>query len=654
MASFEKIDLNANPKKEEASNMAKRSRRSVFSIKRKRIPPRQSGMILGALLLIGILSIFFVFLPAKNAYTAAKKTMAQARFAAEAMKKQNVELASTELEKTQKNLAETQKYMGQLAFVKFIPVANWYYNDATHILKAGEYGLDSATVIVDSLKPYADVLGLKGQGSFTSGSAEERIKTAVLTMGKITPQIDTISVSLKKVEEEIAQIDPNRYPELIFGKELKTQLTQVKQVTADANIFVAQAKPLIKVLPSLLGESEEKKYLILFQNDKELRPTGGFITSYSIFKLDKGMITVDKQDDIYPLDDAIPNKPQAPAPIRKYLPKVLRLNLRDSNLSPDFLESMKTFQSMYERSPLAEDGIDGIIALDTNVLVSTIRILDDQISAGGITFTTKEDPRCKCPQVIYELEDNISRPVNYVRTDRKGLIGQLMLAIMDKALTSSPKQYWGPLFQSMLMQVNQKHILFYLFDKEAQNGIVALNAAGQIKPFEGDYLHINNSNMGGQKSNLFTTQAVEQDYSVGKDGTITKTVTIEYENKFPPSDCNLERGGLCLNAELRNWIRLYVPKGSRLVGNKGSEVTMSTYDELGKTVFDGFFTVRPLGKKTFSITYTLPFKLDDNSDLPVLIQKQPGTDGIPYTILVNGKKSEEFGLYADKEFALKI
>lgn len=654
MASFDKIDLTTTSKKEVPEDMTKRSRRPVFSIKRKRLQPKQLGMILGGVLLVVILAVFFIVLPAKNAYTAAKKTMAQARLAADAMKNQNVELASTELKKTQEDLTETQKYMGQLAFVKFIPIVNWYYNDADHMLKAGEYGLESSVVIVDSLKPYADVLGLKGQGSFTAGSAEDRIKTAVLTMGKITPQIDNISGSLEKVEHEVAQVDPNHYPEFIFGKKIKTQLTQAKQMTADINTFVSQAKPLIKVLPSLLGESEEKKYLILFQNDKELRPTGGFITSYSIFKLDKGVIKVDKQDDIYPLDDVIANKPQAPDPIRKYLPKVPRLNLRDSNLSPDFLESMKTFQSMYEKSPLAEDDIDGIIALDTHVLVSTIRILDDQISAGGITFNTKEDPRCKCPQVIYELEDNISRPVNYVKTDRKGLLGQLLLAIMDKALTSSPKQYWGPLFQSMLMQVNQKHVMFYLFDKEAQNGIVALNAAGQIKPFEGDYLHINNSNMGGQKSNLFTTSKVEEEYEVDKDGTITKTITIDYENTFPPSDCNLERGGLCLNAELRNWIRLYVPKGSKLVSNKGSEVKMDTYDELGKTVFDGFFTVRPLGKKSFSITYTLPFKVDKSSDLPVLVQKQPGTEGIPYVIKVNGKEKEKFDLYADKEFVLKL
>lgn len=651
MGSFEKIEL--EQKGEVESDMARRrkstgARRRSFTFDRQKL-----GMILGIVLVLGLIGFFFVALPAKNAYSSAQKTMAQARLVADAVKAQNITQASDEIKRTQESLSETQKYMGQLAFVKFIPLANWYYNDADHALKAGEYGLHSASVVVESLKPYADVLGLKGEGSAT-GSTEDRIKTAVLTMGKITPQIDGISESLKQVEDEVSQINPDHYPEFLFGKEVKSQLTQLREVTIGASTFVEQAKPLIKVLPSLLGESEEKKYLVLFQNDKELRPTGGFLTSYSIFKLDKGVITVEKQDDIYPLDNAIPNKPPAPAPILKYLPNESRLNLRNANLSPDYIESMKTFHSLYEKSPIAEQDIDGIIALDTHVLVSTIRILDDQVSAGGITFTTKEDARCKCPQVIYELEDNISRPVNYVREDRKGLIGSLMKSIMDKALTSSPAQYWGPLFQSLLMQVNQKHVMFYLFDENAQQGIQALNAAGKIKPFEGDYLHINNANLGGQKSNLFTTQKVDETYDVGKDGTITKTLTLEYKNDFPPSDCNLERGGLCLNAELRNWLRIYVPKGSKIVESKGSEVKMTTYDELGKTVFDGFLTVRPLGKKTFTITYTLPFKLDDGSSLPVLIQKQAGTDGTPYTITVNGEKQDEFSLFADKEFVLKF
>lgn len=604
---------------------------------------------------LGIFALLVVLItiPAYATYQSGLKTYRQAQLINSALKKQNVELAGQEIERTQVHLKDTQRNLGYLLPLKFVPVVGWYYSDAESMLNAGEHGLDSAKIVTDSLTPYADVLGLKGNDSFAGGSTEDRIKTAVLSMGKITPEIDRIEASITKVQEEIEKVNPDHYPKIIFGNKVKDQLTTLKLTADQTATAVRDAKPLIKTLPSLLGEQEAKRYLVLFQNDKELRATGGFITAYAIFSIDKGIIKFEKSDDIYKLDDSIRNKPKAPAPILKYLPKVYTLNLRDSNLSPDFLESMKTFEDMYSRASLKED-VDGIIAIDTHVLVSTVKILDDQVQAGGQTFTTKNDPRCDCPQIIYELENDISRPVNYIKTDRKSVIGDLISAIMVKALSSSPQQYWGPLFQSIIAQTQQKHIMFKLYDEQAQQGIVALNAAGQIRPFEGDYLHINEVNFSGAKVNIFMEEKVDNEYKVEKDGTITKTLTIKYKNPFPPSDCNLERGGLCLNAEYRDWIRIYVPEGSELIDSKGSQVKMTTYEELGKTVFEGFVTVRPKGVGTLTVTYKLPFKLENGSPLPLLIQKQPGTAGHEYQIIVDGKTVEMFPLTTDKETKLKL
>lgn len=604
---------------------------------------------------LGIFALLLILIsiPAYATYQSGLKTYRQAQLIKSALKKQNVELTGKEIEKTQVYLKETQRNLGYLVPLKFVPVVGWYYTDAESMLNAGEHGLESAKIVTDSLTPYADVLGLKGNDSFAGGSTEDRIKTAVLSMGKITPEIDKIEASISEVQKEIDKVNPDHYPKIIFGNKVKDQLTTLKLTADQTATAVRDAKPLIKTLPSLLGEQEAKRYLVLFQNDKELRATGGFITAYAIFSIDKGIIKFEKSDDIYKLDDSIRNKPKAPAPILKYLPKVYTLNLRDSNLSPDFLESMKTFEEMYEQASLKED-VDGIIAIDTHVLVSTVKILDDQVQAGGQTFTTQNDPRCDCPQIIYELENDISRPVNYIKTDRKSIIGDLISAIMVKALSSSPQQYWGPLFQSIIAQTQQKHIMFKLYDEQAQQGIVALNAAGQIRPFEGDYLHINEVNFSGAKVNIFIEETVDNEYEIDKDGNITKKLTIKYKNPFPPSDCNLERGGLCLNAEYRDWIRIYVPEGSELVDSKGSQVKMTTSEELGKTVFEGFVTVRPKGVGTLTLTYKLPFKLEKGSPLPVLIQKQPGTAGHTYQTIVNGKTKEMFELTTDKETKLDL
>jgi hypothetical protein len=191
-------------------------------------------------------------------------------------------------------------------------------------------------------------------------------------------------------------------------------------------------------------------------------------------------------------------------------------------------------------------------------------------------------------------------------------------------------------------------------DANAQAGFEGLNSAGRIASFEGDYLHINEANFGGAKSNMFVSEAVTQDYTLQGDGSIVKTVTVDYKNPYPPSDCNLERGNLCLNAVLRDWFRIYVPKGSQLISNQGSEVKMTTYEDLGKTVFDGFLTIRPQGVAKLTVSYKLPFKLAQSSLLPLMVQKQGGTGDSAYTINVGGKTTEQFNLSSDKTFNLKL
>ena len=175
-----------------------------------------------------------------------------------------------------------------------------------------------------------------------------------------------------------------------------------------------------------------------------------------------------------------------------------------------------------------------------------------------------------------------------------------------------------------------------------------------------DYLHINDTNFAGAKSNLFVKHFVKVEYAAENDGSMTKTITIDYKNPSSPSDCNLESGGLCLNGLLRNWLRVYVPQGSTLIESKGSQSPkddssqdMKTYDSLGKTVFEGFVTVRPLGAAQVSLKYKLPFKKNGNA-LSLLLQKQPGTEGHEYAIFVKGKQKEKFPLMTDKLVTLGL
>jgi len=648
---FKKIELTNETKADVSvgksinSNMGRKRRTIKFSLK-----SRKSKIIVGLIAFFLLLAVYTT-ITTLSIYKQARITEAKARLAMDAAKQQNIEDTKNKLVETKKEIEVLSSKMKGLAFVGFIPLVGGYYNDAVHLVNAGNEGVEAGIITTETLIPYADLLGLKGESTFSGGTAQDRIRLAVQTMGKVVPEIDRIEEKILIAKKELDEVNPNRYPEIGKVKEFKTLLVEVK-VGVDGAVFAVQeGKPLIKALPELLGESEQKRYLVLFQNDAELRATGGFLTFYSIFSVDEGVIEVEDSSDIYELDDSIPTHPAPPQIVRDYL-EVNRLYIRDSNLSPDFIESMDSFMDQYKTSSKEQD-IDGIIAIDTKVLVNMIRILGE-VSASGLTFTAENDERCDCPQVVYVLEDQISRPVNYIRTNRKGLISELMLALMNKALSSSPGQYWGPLFQQFVKDAQEKHVLFYVFNKDAQGGIEALNWAGRIKPYEGDYMHINDVNLGGAKSNIFITQSVKMDYTISDSGEINKKVTIEYRNRWPHSDCDLESGGLCLNARLRNFQRFYVPEGSVLNDVKGSQVEVETKEELGKTYFESFLTVNPLGKAEIIYDYTLPFKLKDDSILPVLIQKQPGIETVRVEVSVNGKKVEEIDLRSDTELELSI
>lgn len=648
---FQKIDILNKKDDNSAATSEKtpmRKKRRTFS----NLLRSKAFRIIAAVLLLFIVVGAYTGLKANAVYKQAKATNAQARIAYDKLKEQNIEVAQAELEKTKTELTKLQDEMGGLFYLGYVPGVHWYYNDANHGVNAAVHGVNAALITTETLIPYADVLGLKGEGTFVGGSAQDRIRLAVKTLGKVVPRIDDIDGELIKAQEEINQMDPKHYPNMWKFAKVRETIASAQEITTQGVDFVRDGKPLIKILPELLGEKESKKYLILFQNDKELRPTGGFITFYALFRVEEGVLTVDGASDIYDLDNSIASHPPAPEIIDKYLPQVNRLYIRDANLSPDFSVSMEEFLKLYEEGNAAKD-IDGIIALDTHFFVNALNVIGE-VQAGGFTFNTDNDPRCDCPQAVYILEDQTTRPVGFVRENRKSLLADLMQALMQKALASSPREYWGPLFQQSLQDMQNKHIVLYMFDDEAQKGVEALNWGGRIKDFDGDYVHINDANFGGAKSNMYVTKDVRIDYN-GKAGEeINKTVTINYKNPHPHSDCNLESGGLCLNATLRNFQRMYVPEGSQLKNSEGSEVTVETKEGLGKSYFEGFFTVAPLGGRKMVYEYTLPFKVENGSTLPVLIQKQPGIAGDKYEVYANGKKVEEFDLVSDKQFEIKL
>ena len=426
---------------------------------------------------------------------------------------------------------------------------------------------------------------------------------------------------------------------------VRAQISEVKNQFEGAASFFVTAKPFIKQLPKMLGKDKEVNYLILFQNENEQRATGGFLTAFASMKIKDGKIELENSSNIYDLDNSISSHPAAPDKIRTYHVNVNQLFIRDSLLSPDLPESIKLFDSLYQKSSQKKD-YDAIVTMDTRVLVDMLRIFGDT-EAAGTTFSANQDKRCDCPQVIYQMSDMVDRPVGYEKANRKGILGDLMFALFNKAIGFSPSKYWGPMAEQMFKDMDEKHIMIYFKDKQIQGAVEAMNYGGRIKEYDGDYLDISNVNFAGAKSNLFVTKEITSTTTF-ENGKVKREVKITFRNPYPHSDCNLEHGNLCLNATLRNWIRFYVPKGAKLESFKGSSMKNLTYDELGKTVFEGFNTVTPLGKSDVIITYTLPGTITEEN-YKLLVQKQPGEAKAKLKVSVGNVTKFDGPFVVDKE-----
>jgi hypothetical protein len=582
-----------------------------------------------------------------------------------AAKSQDLSQIKTQITVTSKSLADFKSSYLILSWTRIIPYFGGYVSDIGHAVNAAQAGMDAGTTVLTTIEPYSDLLGFKSANSQQpvivadgAKTAQDRVDFIVKSLPSLIPQIDNISGKMKIVESEVSKINAERYPTEFKGIKVRNSIKNAQDLIDEVSTLLVNGKPVIENAPYLLGMDSPRTYFVLFQNDKELRPTGGFMTAYAIMKVDKAKFSPTLSDDIYNLDARYKPSIAAPAPIVKYIkgPYILsqNLRLRDMNWSPDFVKSMQMVSGAL--TEVGVKNIDGIIAVDTKVLDNLLEVIGPIGVPGFGNFSTTIDPQCNCSQVIHALEAYadvegpviwdpltgkiIQRPAN--SENRKKIIGPLMNSILANAM-GQPKEKLAALFTAAFNSVLEKDVLFYLNDAKVQKAITDFGIGGTIKDYDGDYLHINDANLGGRKSNLYSTEDVQQDVKIAGDGSVTKTLTITYKNP--------EKQDGWLNSVLPTWVRVYVPKGSTLVAVDGLENKTDPYEDLGKTVFAGYFQLRPEGVAKVTFQYKLPFKVKGQYKL--LIQKQPGTKDYLYTVNV-GKAQQEFYLKADKEVKIGL
>ncbi len=388
---------------------------------------------------------------------------------------------------------------------------------------------------------------------------------------------------------------------------------------------------LFDLLPRALGFIEPHTYLLLFLNNTELRPGGGFIGSYSTVRMNRGNYEVLALEGTELLDYRNKNfvPPIAPAPIMQYL-KVPGWYFRDSNWSPDFAESTKMGLSLYaQEGGVAADEIDAVIGVTTHVLEEVMQITGP-LTVDGITFTPQN--------VVAELEreveyDFVDRGI--ARTDRKVIIKDLMIAIVDK-LKSDVLLH--PLKYKALAEklIQQKHVMIYATDPSIQDLVISHGASGMVTSTTGDYLMWVDANLGALKTDHAITRTlwyhIEPAISAEGESYYRAVTTMEYVHGAP-FDWRTSR--------YISYARVYVPEGAELISVEATPrqardiPSIETGFEFGTQWFGTVIAVEPLTTKKLTFTYRLPQAITDQigaGSYELYVQKQLGLFGSQLTL----------------------
>lgn len=372
------------------------------------------------------------------------------------------------------------------------------------------------------------------------------------------------------------------------------------------------------------------KYLVLLQNNTELRPSGGFIGTFALVETKFARIVDIKiNTNIYKLDDKYDYILQVPAP--EPLQTILKgkyWSMHDANWSPDFPTSAQQVAWFYNEE--GGENIDGVISINATVIANILDII------GPIKLDKYPDEinNLNFFDVLHQNieKDYFANQDNREINEPKTILADLLPVIKEKAVG---KQFRGDVIKLIFNEIKEKQLQFYSSNSQIEKTVSLLGFSGKIEITKSatDYLSINNANIGGQKSSLNIVQNTNLRVFVDTGGNINNTISISRQHigdgQWPDAD-NI------------NYMRVLVPKGSILkqIQNDGEDIINKTdiSEEKDKTVW-GFWFNTPIGtKREVLINYDLPFTLTNINDYQLLWQKQSGVISEKIQVSVNDQE----------------
>jgi hypothetical protein len=411
-----------------------------------------------------------------------------------------------------------------------------------------------------------------------------------------------------------------------YAKNHKTEFA-----VGSLNLFqkVAELLPLspdtkkeIEVVDKLVAALTKKDgvtrtYLVLLQNNYELRPGGGFLGQYAVVKVKDGAVVSEFVEDANLLDQRITAKVTPPYPFARKM-QIKNWKFRDSNFSPDFPTNVEKAEYFY-RLAGGHEKFDGVVAINAEVLNHTLELTGPVTPTGYSTTFRPEDAALTLEEVVEKnyLGENVPAEA---KQNRKAIMKRLASDLIDRltTLNNVPK-----VSELVLRELREKNVMLSFTDPELQGLVESVHWDGRVnQDWSKDYLMLVDANMGALKTDFHIKRAL--DYTVDFTGDKPlATLVYTYQNNAPYGDWR--------TSDYHTYLRAYVPKGSTYL-DRFMINSVLTNEEFGKTYFGGFVDVE-IGQK--DVTTTLKYELPESikpEDYELLIQKQSGVGTIPVAV----------------------
>ncbi len=553
-----------------------------------------------------------------------------------AMDAEDVNKAQVNLAQALERFEQSEKEMGSGSAVlngllETIPQKR----DADKLLEAAQLMTAAALDGTQALNLSKD-LKVTPEG-ISSSNPETGSKTSGEAITELKSLIDDGSDKILKATELLSSVSVTTIPE-----DKRAAFLGVRDMLVSMQNSMLSLKEVGNILTSiLLGK---KNVLLVFQNNNELRPGGGFIGTVGKAHLSDGGIASLDIRSVYDFDGQMHEWILPPK-------QVLHINkrwyLRDSNWFADFGDSASSMIALYEKE--GGETPDMVMAITPDLIVDMLKVTGPvTLPQYGVTLTSDNFIETTQTTTSIAYSKELNQP--------KQLLADFFPALMQKI--GNQKENFIPVLGILQSNLRKKNILLYSTDDALQAKIESFNWAGRVRETDRDFLETVSSNMGGTKTDLFMKKNLDINSELQSDGTITNTVTYKLENPLPNKD------GL----QNMSFVRFLVPKGSTLNDSQGfiripepeleshpyvsnpfaekwdSELSLDGFSgiysglESEKSFFGGWVEVKGGESKTIVVKYTLPFQIKNLDRYSFLLLKQSGSNmSFVYTLKLNGR-----------------